>query len=80
MTHVRTDSNACHCDGDRLCPACLHEEHVDTLVPFMREWALDCAWSEEPEDIERMTDAQVIRGVQRNYDGGLAQFVRDNAA
>lgn len=47
------------------------------VVQAARDWALDCSWKEEPEEIEEMSDDEILRGVARHYDGGLAQFTRD---
>lgn len=46
-------------------------------IAAAREWVADCVWIEDPEDIEEMTDAQILAGVERHYDGGLAQFIAD---
>jgi hypothetical protein len=43
-----------------------------------RRWIADCTWANlEPEDIEDLSDAAIIRGIARHYDGGIAQFVQD---
>ena len=42
-----------------------------------RSWVLDCSWKEDPEEIEEMPDAEILRGIARHYDGGMAQFTRD---
>lgn len=48
-------------------------------VEAMREWALDCGWLDYDE-IPYMTPDQIMLGIQRNYDGGLAQFMLDGEA
>jgi len=44
-----------------------------------REWVKDCAGSftdiETEEDVDALTEAQVIRGIARHFDGGLPAFV-----
>lgn len=43
-----------------------------------RGWIADCAWADlDPEDIDDLTDEQVLRGIARNYDGGIAGFKAD---
>jgi hypothetical protein len=44
-----------------------------------REWILDCTWQdiEDATDLDEYSDAQIQRGVNRAYDGGWSQFVRD---
>jgi hypothetical protein len=43
-----------------------------------RAWIADCAWGDlDPEDIASLTDAEVMRGVERHYDGGLLAFQLD---
>lgn len=45
----------------------------------MREWLADCAWANvDPEEItdpELVSDASVVRNVERFYAGGLAGFL-----
>lgn len=41
-----------------------------------RSWIGDCEWRDlEPEDVAELTDAEIMRGVARHYDGGLAAFI-----
>jgi hypothetical protein len=49
----------------------------EEFTRLAREWALECAWKEDPEDIAEMSDAEILRGVTRHYEGGLAQFAQD---
>lgn len=44
-----------------------------------RDWVKDCTWAdaEDDSDIDDMTAEQITRGVQRHYDGGIAQFLQD---
>ena len=46
----------------------------------MLDWILDCPWIEDPEDIEGLSDERLARGIERHYQGGMAQFVRDGVA
>lgn len=48
------------------------------MVAEMRAWIADCSWRDEP-DVDALSDADVIAGVQRHYDGGIEQFRRDSA-
>lgn len=48
-----------------------------SLISAARDWVLDCSWKEDPEDIAEMSDAEILRGVERHYDGGLAQLAQD---
>lgn len=42
----------------------------------MRSWAKECVWGDADEDsIDEMSDTAVLRGIQRNYEGGIAAFV-----
>lgn len=48
------------------------------LVQEAREWVADCEWKEDPEDITEYADSEIVRGVERHYDGGWAAFVRNS--
>ena len=39
----------------------------------MRDWVSECVWSEDCETAE-FTDAEILRGVNRHFDGGIAEF------
>lgn len=43
-----------------------------------RDWAKDCSWVENEDEIDEMTPEQITRGVQRHYDGGYRQFLVDS--
>ncbi len=49
-------------------------------IKDMRDWAKDCVWAEDSDSdfIDNLSDMQVIKGVEANYDGGLTQFINDN--
>jgi len=72
--------------GSETAPAAFVVEFV-SLTPFkpcravypeqvlqMREWVDDCHWSDDCET-EDFSDAQIIRGVNRFFDGGLEAFL-----
>jgi hypothetical protein len=42
----------------------------------MRGWVSDCQWDDDV-DADDLTDAEVVSGVQRHYDGGVAGFLGD---
>ena len=48
------------------------------LIKQMREWVLDCQWNEDPDDIEEMDDNEIFNGIQKHYEGGVAQFIKDS--
>jgi len=42
-----------------------------------RNWAADCQWADDSEDLKGLSDDQIGRGVQKHYDGGWAGFIED---
>lgn len=46
------------------------------LIAEMRGWVSDCVW-DDLEDVDSLTTLQIIDGVRRHYDGGVAQFESD---
>ena len=42
-------------------------------IKDMREWISDCQW-EDLDDVDDLSDMEVIKGVDRNYEGGLKGF------
>jgi hypothetical protein len=46
------------------------------MIVAMRGWAADCGWL-DADMLDDYTDAQIVRGVARHYDGGVDQFCRD---
>ena len=53
-------------------------EFTKEQLTAMREWLADCQWGDlESEDLEQLTDDEVVKGVKRHYSGGLVQFVSD---
>lgn len=51
----------------------------EALIAQAREWCSDCDWLDS-EDIADLTPAEVLAGVERHYEGGLAQFIKDGEA
>jgi hypothetical protein len=48
------------------------------LIEEARSWVRDCAWKEEPEELDEMTDQEILVGVHKHYEGGLLQFARNS--
>jgi hypothetical protein len=50
------------------------------IVKDMRDWVKDCQWGdvESPEEVDEFSDAEIIRGVNKAYDGGVEEFIRGN--
>lgn len=44
-------------------------------IEYMREWVSDCLWIESEDEIDEMTDKQIIMGVAKHFDGGLPSFL-----
>jgi hypothetical protein len=59
--HVGTAARVLHVTKDHL--------------KAMREWVSDCAWREDCETDE-FTDEEIIRGVEKHFDGGLDAFFK----
>lgn len=46
------------------------------VIAQMRAWVADCVWADlDPADVAELTDEQVVRGVRKHFDGGLAAFM-----
>lgn len=43
-------------------------------IADMREWVSDCTWADDCET-EEFSDLEIIRGVNRYFDGGLEAFL-----
>ena len=41
----------------------------------MREWIADCYWP-DLDDAAELSPAEIIRGVRRHFDGGMAAFMK----
>jgi hypothetical protein len=40
------------------------------IIIEARLWISDCIWRDKLEELENLTDEEVIRGINRHYDGG----------
>jgi len=49
---------------------------IGEIMKAARGWVEDCQWNDQ-EDIASYNDFQILRGIERHYDGGLDQFLRD---
>lgn len=50
----------------------------ETDIEAMRWWIGDCAWGDmDEESIAALTEGQILRGIARWYDGGIAGFMAD---
>lgn len=50
------------------------------ILNEMRGWVSDCVWSDlDSDEIADLSDEQIMRGVARKYDGGIAQFIADGS-
>jgi hypothetical protein len=54
------------------------KELIKNQIIEARMWISDCSWCDELEDLENLTDDEVMRGIERHYDGGWIQFLEDN--
>lgn len=51
------------------------EATTTEMLKAAREWIAECVWADmDPEDIALLTDAQVLRGIARHFEGGLEAF------
>ena len=50
-------------------------ERQDKVIAAAREWISDCTWSDlDPERLAELSDDEILKGVERHYDGGLEAF------
>jgi hypothetical protein len=43
-----------------------------------RAWLCDCVWADvDEDDILDLADAAIVRGVERHFEGGWAEFTRE---
>ena len=47
------------------------------LIKQMRDWVKDCEWSDmsDESDVDELSDIEILKGIQRNYDGGIKEFI-----
>ena len=45
-------------------------------LKFAREWVSDCQWTDIDceDDIDQLSSVEIERGIQKNYEGGIAGF------
>lgn len=53
-------------------------EYSLSAINAMCEWINDCQWP-DLDDAFELTAIEVLTGINRNYGGGLSQFMLDNA-
>lgn len=43
------------------------------------EWIMECSWNDihDESDVVALSDDQLIKGLNKNYAGGLEQFIQD---
>lgn len=46
------------------------------IIEAGRDWIAECDWR-DIDDADDLTTTEIVAGIARHYDGGLAQFVRD---
>lgn len=52
------------------------KEYSAEVITAMREWISDCQWLDlEPAEIAKLTPFEVLAGIERNVDGGIADFI-----
>lgn len=48
------------------------------IIADMRTWVADCTWADmEQGEEEEKSHEDILKCVQKHYDGGIDQFVRD---
>jgi hypothetical protein len=54
-------------------------EHPE-VIKAMRDWVKDCQWGDvqDESDVDDMSNTQIIKGVERYYEGGVKAFLRDS--
>lgn len=55
-------------------------QYTEQQIKSMREWAKDCQWNDDIDNefIDELTSTQVLIGIEKHYDGGIAQFLLDS--
>ena len=63
-------------DGNYLVTLGTYQFTVNaSAIKAMRDWVSDCVWAEDCETVE-FTDAEILRGVNRHFDGGIPAFLQ----
>lgn len=51
-------------------------------IKAMRAWAAECVWADsidgDPGFLDELSDAEILNGVARHYEGGVEQFRADS--
>lgn len=48
-------------------------------IKAARDWISECDWDDlPPDEIEHLTDLEIVRGVEQQYEGGWNAFLKDN--
>lgn len=49
------------------------------LIKAMRDWVKDIVWKDvgDESDVDELSNAEILRGVERHYQGGIKQFIED---
>jgi hypothetical protein len=71
----------CDWDGSRceICNGTGEFAVTPELIDEIRAWVADCEWGDLDEDaIADMSPDDLLRGVDRNYAGGVTQFYVDS--
>lgn len=61
-------------NGHYLCDV------TTAILEDMRSWASECEWREHEWDQEgfdpwKLSDLEILRGIQNHFDGGIQEFV-----
>jgi hypothetical protein len=51
------------------------QEVIKARINEAQAWIRDCNWLDEAEDLEDLTDEEVMQGIDRHYEGGWIQFL-----
>jgi hypothetical protein len=51
------------------------QEVTKAQIIEAQAWIRDCSWRDEAEDLEDLTDEEVMQGIDRHYEGGWTQFI-----
>ena len=47
------------------------------IIKTMRDWISDCSWLDlDGSEVDSLSDEEVLRGVQKHFDGGIKEFIR----
>lgn len=52
--------------------------YTEDQINLMRDWAKDCTWADDQDNefIDELSDIEVLKGIEKNYEGGLAAFMQ----